>query len=117
MASTSICNLAIHIAAVCYANVRPIAEKWVYPKHLPIGCRKLLDLLKQVTGSFFKPINPAYLLNEDCNNQYYFSGVSTSDPHSNGWSHVTTDTIFNRSKDSIWKNNPNGDKTCKGTRV
>ena len=117
MASTSIRNLASHIAAVSYANFRPITEKWVYPKHLPVGCRKLLNLLNQVTGSFFKPINPSYLLNEDCSSQYYFSGTSTSDPHSNGWSRVTTESIVNRNKDSIWKNDPDGDKTCKGIRV
>ena len=53
-------------------------------------------------------------MNDDCSSQYYFAGVSNSNPHSNGWSRATTKTIINRNKDSIWKNDPDGDKTCKG---
>ena len=35
MASTSVRNLASHIAAVAYSNFIPVAEKWVTPKGLP----------------------------------------------------------------------------------
>ena len=41
MASTSIRNLASHLAAVTYANLRHVTEKWNAPKRLPIGCVKL----------------------------------------------------------------------------
>ena len=65
MASTSVRNLSSHIAAVAYANFIPVSDKWNTPKGLSLGSHKMLQLLKQVTGSHFKPIHPAYLLNED----------------------------------------------------
>ena len=42
MASTSVRNLACHIAAVAYANFIPSAKKWTQPEGLPSGCKKLL---------------------------------------------------------------------------
>ena len=35
MVSTSVRNLASHIAAVAYSNFRPIPEKWNAPKIFP----------------------------------------------------------------------------------
>ena len=92
MASTSVRNLASHIAAVAYANFIPCAEKWVVPKGLPIGCLKMIDMLKKVTGAHFQPIKPAYILNGDCSSQYYCSGISSGDSGNNKWSRVTTES-------------------------
>ena len=35
MASTSVRNLDSHIAAVCYTNFIPSAEKWEGPRYFP----------------------------------------------------------------------------------
>ena len=83
MASTSVRNLASHIAVVAYSNFRPISEKWSAPKKLPKGSLLLLKLMKDITGSYFRPIFPAYLLNEDCSIHYYFSGTAVDDPTNN----------------------------------
>ena len=66
MTSTSIRNLTSHLAAICYSNFRPVPEKWVGPKKLPIGCAQLLKMMKDITRAHFKPLFPAYILNEDC---------------------------------------------------
>ena len=58
--------------------------------------------MKNITGSYFKPISPVYLLNENCSSQYYFSGSSESDYMNNGWFKVTTESLLSRYKDTIW---------------
>ena len=79
MASTSVRNLASHLCVVAYSNTRPTTEKWKQPKYLSRGAIELLKLLKNVTGSHFRPMLPAYILNEDCSSQYYFSSTQIND--------------------------------------
>ena len=79
MASTLVRNLASQIAVAAYANFFPASEKWPEPKGLPTGCSKMLQMIKQVTGSHFQPVNPAFILNEDCTSQYYCSGKISDD--------------------------------------
>ena len=79
--------------------------------------RYIFTNVKKTTGSNFKPMNPSYLLNEDATSQYYFSGVSAKDKNSNGWSRVTTESLTNRNKDSIWTNSTDNDAPCKGIRI
>ena len=117
MASTSVRNLASHIAAVAYANFIPVVEKWNIPKGLPRGCIKLISMLKLVTGSHFRPIHPAFLLNEDCSSQYYCSGSIKNDSKNNGWSRVTTQSLKCRDRDSLWTADETKDTICKGLRV
>ena len=113
MASTSVRNLASHLAAVSYSNFRPVPEKWCFPKKLPKGSSVLLDMMLNVTGAHFKPIFHAYILNEDCTSQYYFAGTSSNYK----WARVTKNTIQNRNKDSMWSNTDSIDGICKGIRV
>ena len=75
MASTSVRNLASHIAAVAHANFIPVPEKWIPPKGMAKGVVLFIKLLKDVTGAHFKPVESTYLLNEDCSSQYYCSGT------------------------------------------
>ena len=117
MASTSVRNLASHIAAVAYANFIPVTEKWTGPKNLPTGCQEMLLLLTRVTGNHFKPIHPAYLLNEDCSSQYYFCGTAKNDSANNGWSRVDTDSLIARKKDAIWSPDESKNIVCKGIRI
>ena len=117
MASMSVRNLASHIAAVSFANFIPVAEKWSAPKGLPVGCTKLLEMLKMVTGSHFKPVFPAFLLNEDCSSQYFFSGTVRNDPANNGWARVKEESYHTRGKDAIWTPDTAKDNICKGIRV
>ena len=117
MASTSVRNLASHIAAVAYANFMPVSEKWIGPKNLPKGCQEMLSLLTRVTGNHFKPIHPAFLLNEDCSSQYYFSGTTKNDSANNGWSRVDTDSLITRKKDAIWSPDESRNNVCKGIRI
>ena len=117
MASMSVRNLASHIAAVSFANFIPVAEKWSAPKALPAGCTKLLEMLKMVTGSHFKPVFPAFLLNEDCSSQYFFSGTVRNDPANNGWARVKEESYHTRGKDAIWTPDTAKDNICKGIRV
>ena len=101
MASMSVRNLAAHIAAICYANYIPCEKKWSGPKNLPLGCYKLIEMIKRVTGAHVKPILPAYLLNEDSTSQYYFSGSVKGDSKNNGWSRVTEESLKPRGRDAI----------------
>ena len=68
MESTSVSNLARHIAA-----------------DLPQGFRKLLEIIKQMTGGHFVPVQHGYILNDDCSSHYYFSGTAKNDTSNNGW--------------------------------
>ena len=117
MASTSIRNLISHIAAICYSNFRPVPEKWVGPKKLPIGCVQLLKMMKYVTGAHFKPLFSACILNKDCSSQYYVAGTLHDDHINNRWLRVTTNSLTNRNKDSMWSNNESNEGVCKGIPV
>ena len=86
MASTFVLNLVIRTVAVAYATFVHVPEKWQGPKELTRGSKKMIELLKTVTGTHVKPVFPVYLLNEDCSSQYYFSGSIKSDSANNGWS-------------------------------
>ena len=74
-------------------------------------------MMKSVTGSHFKPVHPAYVLNEDCSSQYYCSGSVKDDHAHNGWSRVKEDSLCARSKDAIWSRDEKKDMVCKGIRV
>ena len=54
------------------------------------GSLVLLRISNKYTGSHFKLINTAYLLNKDCSSKYYFSDVKKNTLN-NGWSSVTTE--------------------------
>lgn len=84
------------------ASFRPVPRKWVHPKSSHNISMVLLYIMKNITGSYFKPISPVYLLNENCSSQYYFSGSSESDYMNNGWFKVTTESLLSRYKDTIW---------------
>ena len=114
MVQTSVRNLSSHIATVGYSNFCPIIEIWDYPKGICKGNLVLLRKLKDTTGAHFQHITPAYLLNEDCSNQYYFSGSAKIDGLNNGWYRVTTESLVNGYTDSIWTNDTSKDVTCKG---
>ena len=60
MASTSVRNLGSHLCAISYSNFRPTTEKWHHPKNISRGAKELLKLMKDVTGSHFKPIYKVY---------------------------------------------------------
>ena len=77
----------------------------------------LLIILRDTTGTNFQPINLAYLLNEYCSSQYYLSSSVISDCTKNGCFHVTTDSLVNRSKESIWISDTSKDVTCKGIGI
>ena len=51
-----------------------------------------------VTGAHFKPLFPAYVINEDSSSQYYFAGTAQDGHINNGWSHVTTQSLNTRNK-------------------
>ena len=76
-----------------------------------------IKLLKDVTGAHFKPVEPAYLLNEDCSGQYYCSRTQSADKMNNGWSRMTTSSLTSRNKDSMWTSDDTKNTTCKGVRV
>ena len=101
IASTSVINLASHIAVVVYPNFRPVPKKWSTPKGLPKGCHKLLSLIFETTGAHAQPTSPMYLLNEDCRSQYYFVGCADKYRHNNGWSKVKEESIIDRNKDAM----------------
>ena len=88
MTSTSVRNLASHLCAVAYSNFRPTTEKWKQPKYLSRGAIKLLKLMKDVTCAHFRPIFPAYILNEDFISQYYFADTTINDQGYNSWARV-----------------------------
>lgn len=101
MASTSVRNLASQIGAMACAKFIPTPKKWDHSKVLPKGLNLLLQIMKNITVSHFKPISPAYLLNEDCSSQYYFSGLTRNNYMNNGWYRVTTESLVSRNKDII----------------
>ena len=70
MASTSGIKLTRHTGAMAYSNFRPVTEKWIHPKNLGKGSIVLMMTIKYITGAHFKPIFPAFILNEDCSSQY-----------------------------------------------
>ena len=74
-------------------------------------------MIKRATGTHVKPILPAFLLNEDCTSQYYFSGTVKGDPKNNGWSRVTEDSLLSRGTDSVWNDAKIDNKMARSIRV
>ena len=74
-------------------------------------------LIKSTTGAHHKPVNPAYLLNEDCSSQYYFAGTSRKDNINNAWARVTEESLINQNKYSMWCEDDDDSGICKGIRV
>ena len=73
--------------------------------------------MKNIAGSHFKPISLAYLLNDDCSSQYYFSGLSKNDYMNDEWSRVTTKSLASRNNDAIWTSDDQSDNICKDIRI
>ena len=72
-----------------------------WAKGFAAGLLYTINMIKKVTGSYFKPILPAFLLNEDCTSQYYCSGSLKGDHVNNGWSRVTEENWDLRGTDAI----------------
>ena len=117
MATTPVRSLASHIATVAHASFRSMKEAWTFTKGLPTGCRKLMKLIENTTGAHHKPVNPAYLLNEDYSSQYYFAGPSRKNNINNTWERITEESLFNRNKDFMWCEDNDDSGICKGIRV
>ena len=62
MTSTSVRNFMSHIGAVAYSISFPCATKWESYYKVSKGAQEFMDLIQDVTGTFVKPINPAFLL-------------------------------------------------------
>lgn len=57
-----------------------------------------------VTGTFVKPINPEFSLNEDCSSQYIYDRVVPNTRKNNSYSRVKVDATNDRNKSNIWVN-------------
>ena len=88
MASTSVRNLMSHIGAVAYSNFYPCATRWSSFYKVSKGAQEFMDLIQTVTGTFVQPINPAFLLNEDCSSQYFYSGIAPNTNKDKSYSRV-----------------------------
>ena len=75
MASTSVRNLLSHICAISYSNFFPCALRWHGYYKVTKGAQEFMDIIQMVTGTFVQPINPEFLLNEDCSSQYFYCGI------------------------------------------
>ena len=84
-----------------------------WAKGFAAGLLYTINMIKKVTGSYFKPILPAFLLNEDC----YCSGSLKGDPVNNGWSIVTEESWDLRGTDAIWKDSKIDNKMARSIRV
>ena len=69
------------------------------PKGLLRGYVKMINILLSITGPYFKPIHPAYFLNEDRRSQYYCSRHIPGDKSNNEWSRVTIPTLISKNRD------------------
>ena len=74
-------------------------------------------MLYKFTGARFKHIPPAYILNEDCTTQYYFTGSQNNDLHNNGWAKVKTGSLKYRDRSSIWSDDLTKDAVYKGIHI
>lgn len=74
-------------------------------------------MMKDVTGAYFKPLFPAYVLNNNCSPQYYFSGTINGDHINNQWACLTTQLLTSINMDSMRSNNDNNEGVCEGIRV
>ena len=116
MTSTSIINLSGHIAAVAYSYFVLIPDRWSQQQKSS-GAKEMLNLLYKCTSSYYRPIFPTYILNEDCSNQNYFSGSYKAYHSNNGWLRVITDSLTKRNKHSVWTTEKSKGNIYKGVRV
>ena len=84
---------------------------------LPVGCTLLLDMMRRVIGSHFKPVLQAYILNEDCSSQYYYACSVKSDHGTKSYARVKDTSLQSRGRDSVWKVKDDQVKACNGIRV
>ena len=117
MASTLVRNLMSHIGAVAYSNFSPSTTRWEFYYKVTKGAREFIDIIESVTGTFVKPINPAFLLNEDCSSQYFYSGIAPNTNKDNSYSRVKVDAIDDRNRSSIWINGDSSEEPCSGIRI
>ena len=117
MASTSVRNLLSHICAIAYSNFFPCALRWHEYYKVTKGAQEFMDIIQMVTGTFVQPINPAFLLNEDCSSQYFYSGIAPNRNKDKTYSRVKVDAIDDRNRSSIWINGDSSQEPCSGIRV
>ena len=117
MALKSVRNLLSYIGAVAYSNFSPCATRWSSYYKVSKGAQEFMDLIQTVTGTFVQPINPAFLLNEDCSSQYFYSGIAPNTNKDKSYSRVKVDAIDDRNRSSIWINGDSSEEPCSGIRV
>ena len=117
MASALARNLMSHIGAVAYSNFSPSTTRWEFYYKVTKGAREFIDIIESVTGTFVKPINPAFLLNEDCSSQYFYSGIASNTNKDNSYSRVKVDAIDDRNRSSIWINGDSSEEPCSDIRI
>ena len=117
MASTSVRNLLSHICAIAYSNFFPCKTRWHGYYKVTKGAQEFIDIIQMVTGTFVQPINPAFLLNEDCSSQYFYSGIAPNRNKDKSYSRVKVDAIDDRNRSSIWINGDSSEEPCSGIRV
>ena len=76
-----------------------------------------MNIIQAVTCQFVKPINPAFLLNEDCSSQYFYSGIAPNTKKDKSYSKVRVDAIDDRNRSSIWINSDSTEEPCTGIRI
>ena len=117
MASKSVRNLMSQIGAVSYSIVSPCATRWDKFYKASKGAQEFMDVIQNVTGTFVQPINPAFLLNEDCSSQYIYSGIARNINKDKSYSRVKVDAIDDHNRSSIWINGDSSEEPCSGIRV
>ena len=117
MASTSVRNLGSQVGAVAYSNFKVCVKRWDGYYKVSKGAQECIDIIQKVTGTFVEPINPAFLLNEDCSSQYFYSGVAPNSNKDKSYSRVKVESIEDRNRSSIWINSDSSEEPCSGIRV
>jgi len=87
---------------VAYSNFTPRSDKWTDYKQVSQGTKEFLEAIIKVTGINFGPINPAFLLNEDCSSQYYYVRVTPQTSKDESYCWVKSTSIDGCNKSSIW---------------
>ena len=122
MASMSVRNCMSHLCAIAYGHFIPSVNEWAAPRNnLTRGAKDFLKCIKGATGINVKPVKSQFILNIDATSLYAYEGVvNTGNVHNmHQWARVDKSVLEQkvRNKSSFYKNDKNGDKSCKGVRV